>query len=87
MTNDSKKAALDAVNRQFLLEHSSQAADLIDRFGRAATVELLADHQPDAVAAVWRHWSPARIDEIVPALPDKLLRQVLVALDPSVTAI
>ena len=84
---DAKKLALDAINRQFLLEHPSQAADLIDRFGKSAAVELLTDHEPDALAEVWRHMSPARIDEIVPALPDKLLKQVLVALDPSVTAI
>lgn len=87
MTQSAAKHALDAVNRQFLLEHPSQAADLIDGLGKTAAADLLADHQPDALAAVWRHLSPARIDEIVPALPDKLLKQVLVALDPSVTAI
>lgn len=84
---DAKQLALDAINRQFLLEHPSQAADLIDRFGKAAAIELLVGQQPDAVSAVWRHLSPARIDEIVPELPEKLLKQVLVALDPSVTAI
>ena len=82
-----KKLALDTINRQFLLQHPSQAAELIDGFGRAAATELLQDHQPDALATVWRHLSPARIDEIVPDMPDKLLKQVLQLLDPSVTAI
>jgi magnesium transporter len=84
---DAKKLALDTLSRQFLLEHPSQAADLIDGFGKAAAVEVLADQQADALAAVWRHLSPARIDEIVPQLPDKLLKQLLIALDPSLTAI
>jgi len=82
-----KKLGLDTINRQFLLQHPSQAADLIDGFGKAAAIELLTDHQPDALAAVWRHLSPARIDEIVPELPDKLLKQVLQTLDPSVCAV
>ena len=84
---DVRKLALDTINRQFLLQHPSQAADSIDRFGKAAATEVLHDHEPDALAAVWRHLSPARIDEIVPDLPDKLLKQVLQILDPSVTAI
>jgi magnesium transporter len=82
-----KKAAVDTVNRQFLLQHPAQAADLIDRFGKGAAVELLADHQADAIAAIWRHLSPARIDEVVPELPDALLKQVLQVLDPSVLAV
>ncbi|HET8697009.1 MAG TPA: magnesium transporter [Gammaproteobacteria bacterium] len=81
------KLGLDMVNRQFLLQHPAQAADLIDGFGRGAAVELLADHQPDALAAIWRHLSPARIDEIVPELPEKLLKQTLQTLDPSVLAV
>ena len=84
---DARKLALDTINRQFLLQHPSQAAEFIDGFGKAAASELLYDHQPDALAAVWRHLSPARIDEIVPDMPDKLLKQVLQILDPSVTAI
>src|SRR6185436_16018097 len=81
------KQGLDAVNRQFLLQHPAQAADLIDGFGRGAAVELLTDHQADALAAIWRHLSPARIDEIVPELPEKLLRLTLQTLDPSVLAV
>ncbi len=84
---DVRKLALDTINRQFLLQHPSQAADFIDGFGKTAASELLYDHQPDALAAVWRHLSPARIDEIVPDMPDTLLKQVLQILDPSVTAI
>ena len=72
MEDAARKLALDRVNRQFLLEHPAQAADVIDGFGRAAAVELLADHQADTLANVWRHLSPARIDEVVPALPEKL---------------
>lgn len=79
--------ALDRVNRQFLLEHPAQAADVIDGFGRAAAVELLASHGADTLANVWRHLSPARIDEVVPALPEKQLKQALHALDPSVLAL
>jgi magnesium transporter len=82
-----KKAALDALNRHFLLTHPAQAADFVDGFGKGAAVELLSDHQPDALAAVWRHLSPARIDEIVPELPEKLLKQVLHVLDPAVLAV
>src|SRR5262245_26358936 len=82
-----RKLGLDAVNRRFLLEHPAQAADLIDGFGRGAAVELLADHQADTLAAIWRHLSPARIDEIVPELPEKLLKQTLQTLDPSVLAV
>jgi magnesium transporter len=79
--------ALDRVNRQFLLDHAAQAADVIDGFGRATAVELLAEQQADTLANVWRHLSPARIDEVVPALPEKLLKQALHALDPGVLAI
>jgi|SRR5882672_1861774 len=82
-----RKQGLDAVNRQFLLQHPAQAADLIDGFGRGAAVDLLTGHQADALAAIWRHLSPARIDEIVPELPEKLLKQTLQALDPSVLAV
>lgn len=79
--------ALDRVNRHFLLEHPAQAADVIDGFGRAAAVEVLRGHDADTLAKVWRHLSPARIDEIVPELPEKLLRQALHMLDPSVLAL
>ena len=79
--------ALDRVNRQFLLEHPAQAADVIDGFGRADAVEVLASHDPETLVQVWRHLSPARIDEIVPELPEKLLKQTLHALDPGVLAI
>ncbi len=82
-----RNLALDRVNRRFLLEHPAQAADVIDGFGRAAAIELFADHQSDTLVNVWRHLSPARIDEIVPALPEKLLKQVLHALDPAMLAI
>jgi magnesium transporter len=82
-----KKTALDAINRHFLLNHPAQAADVVDGFGRSAAVDLLADQQPDALAAIWRHLSPARIDEIVPDIPEQLLKQSLHALDPSVLAV
>jgi magnesium transporter len=85
--DDEKKLGLDAVNRHFLLFHAPQAADVIDGLSRADAVDLLADHDADAVAAVWRHLSPARIDEIVPALPDALLKQVLTILDPALLAV
>jgi magnesium transporter len=78
---------IDAVNRVFLLQHAAQAADVVDGFGKSAAIELLAEQDADAVAAVWRHLSPARIDEIVPALPERLLKQVLLALDPSLVAV
>lgn len=82
-----KQLGLDAVNRQFLLQHPAQAADTIDGFSKGAAVELLTGQQADAVAAVWRHLSPARIDEVVPELPDKLLKHVLQILDPSLLAV
>jgi magnesium transporter len=82
-----RNVALDRVNRHFLLEHPAQAADVIDGFGRAAAVDLLAAHDPESLANVWRHLSPARIDEIVPELPEKLLKQLLHALDPAVLAV
>ncbi len=85
--DETKKRGLDLINRHFLLEHPAQAADMIDGFGRAAAVGLLSDHQADALAAVWRHLSPARIDELVPALPEKLLKQVLQVLDPAALAV
>jgi len=86
-SEDVKKTALDALNRHFLLTHPAQAADFVDGFGKAAAIEVLAEHQPDALAAVWRHLSPARIDEIVPEIPERLLKQVLHVLDPSVLAV
>jgi magnesium transporter len=85
--DDVTKVAVDTINRQFLLQHPAQAADLIDGFGKGAAVELLADHQADAIAAIWRHLSPARIDEVLPELPDAQLKQVLQVLDPSVLAV
>jgi magnesium transporter len=87
MEEIARNLALDRVNRQFLLEHPAQAADVIDGFGRAAAAELLAGHEADALANVWRHLSPARIDEIVPTLPENLLKQALHVLDPGVLAI
>jgi magnesium transporter len=82
-----RKLALDTIGRQFLLQHPAQAADVIDGFGKAAAIDLLAEHDADALANVWRHLSPARIDEIVPRLPERLLRQVLHSLDPAVLAV
>jgi magnesium transporter len=82
-----RNRALDRVNRVFLLEHPAQAADVIDGFGRADAVELLGEHEADTLASVWGHLSPARIDEVVPALPEKLLKQALHALDPGVLAV
>jgi RNA polymerase-binding protein DksA len=87
MDDAAHSLALDRVNRQFLHEHPAQAADVIDGFGHAAAVEVLAAHDADTLVHVWRHLSPARIDEIVPALPEKLLKQTLHALDPGVLAI
>ncbi len=82
-----RNRALDRVNRVFLLEHPAQAADVIDGFGHTAAVELLGEHEADTLASVWGHLSPARIDEVVPALPEKLLKQALHALDPGVLAV
>jgi magnesium transporter len=87
MTEADRKLALHRVHRQFLLDHPAQAADVIDGFGRAAAVELIADLEADALANIWRHLSPARIDEIVPALPEKQLRYALHTLDPGVLAV
>lgn len=85
--DDLKRLGLDAVNRRFLLQHPAQAADALDGLSKSAAVEVLAAHHADAVATVWRHLSPARIDEVVPELPDKLLKQVLQILDPSLLAV
>ena len=82
-----RNSALDRVNRRFLIEHPAQAADVIDGFGRMAAIELLGEHEADTLASVWGHLSPARIDEVVPALPEKLLKQALHALDPGVLAV
>jgi len=87
MEEAARNSALDRVNRRFLLEHPAQAADVIDGFGRMAAIELLGEHEADTLASVWGHLSPARIDEVVPALPEKLLKQALHALDPSVLAV
>src|SRR5688572_29469975 len=87
MEEAARNQALDRVNRRFLLEHPAQAADVIDGFGRTAAVELLGEHEADTLASVWGHLSPARIDEVVPALPEKLLKQALHALDPGVLAV
>jgi magnesium transporter len=82
-----RNSALDRVNRHFLLAHPAQAADVIDGMGRAAAIDLLATHEADTMVGVWRHLSPARIDEIVAALPEKLLKQALQLLDPGVLAL
>ena len=66
MDEAARTFAIDRVNRQFLLEHPAQAADVIDGFGKSAAVELLAENDPDTLARIWRYLSPARIDEIVP---------------------
>jgi len=87
MDEAARNLAIDRINRQFLLEHPAQAADVIDGFGRAAAAEVLAEHQADTLANVWRYLSPARIDEVVPELPEKLLRQALHSLDPGVLAV
>lgn len=87
MEEATRNRALDRVNRRFLLEHPAQAADVIDGFKRAAAAELLGEHEADTLASVWGHLSPARIDEVVPALPEKLLKQALHALDPGVLAV
>ncbi|HEX7080688.1 MAG TPA: magnesium transporter [Gammaproteobacteria bacterium] len=78
--------ALDLVNRQFLIGHPARAADAIESFSRSEAVEVLAAQPAAAVASVWPHLSPARIDEIVPELPDALLTEVLRTLDPAVGA-
>jgi len=82
-----RRLALDKVNRQFLLEHPAQAADVIDGFGKSSAVDLLTENQADSLANIWRHLSHARIDEVVPELPEKLLKQVLHSLDPAVLAV
>ena len=87
MQEAERNRALDRVNRRFLLEHPAQAADVIDGCGRAAAIELLAVHEADTLANVWGHLSPARIDEVVPELPEKLLKQALHALDPGALAV
>ena len=87
MDEAARNLAIDRINRQFLLEHPAQAADVIDGFGRAAAAEVLAEHQADTLANVWRHLSPARIDEVVPDLPERLLKQALHSLDPGVLAV
>jgi magnesium transporter len=81
------KTALDKVNRTFMLEHPVPAADAIESLSRSEAVELLSQQGDDALASVWPHLSPARIDELLPELPDALLRQVLLRLDPSACAL
>jgi magnesium transporter len=87
MDEAARALALARVNRQFLLEHPAQAAEVIDGLGRDDAVELLSAHESDVLANIWRHLSPARIDELVPELPEKLLRQALHSLDPGVLAL
>ena len=65
----------------------AQAAEVIDGLGRVAAVDVLAAHDSEPLASVWRHLSPGRVDEIVPELPEKLLKQALHALDPAVLAV
>ncbi len=81
------KLAIDKINRTFLLEHPVQAAELLDGFGKSAAIDVLTDHGPDALASVWRYLSPARIDELVPELPERLLKQALHQLDPALLAV
>jgi len=82
-----RKLALDTVGREFLVQHPAQAAEVIDGLSKAAASELMAELDADSLASVWRHLSPARIDEIVPDLPEKQLRQALHTLDPAVVAV
>jgi magnesium transporter len=82
-----RKLALDTVGREFLAQHPAQAAEVIDGLSKAAASELMAELDADSLASVWRHLSPARIDEIVPDLPEKQLRQALHTLDPAVVAV
>jgi magnesium transporter len=87
MDEATRKLALDAVGREFLLQHPLQAAEVVDGMSRADAVELLAEVDAEALASVWRHLSPARIDEVLPELPEKLLRQALHILDPAIVAV
>jgi len=82
-----RKLALETVGREFLAQHPAQAAEVIDGLSKAAASELMAELDADSLASVWRHLSPARIDEIVPDLPEKQLRQALHTLDPAVVAV
>ena len=77
---------LDIVNRKFMLEYPVEAAHVIDEMPRTAAAEFLASQAVDAIAAVWRHLSPARADELLPTLGDAMLGDLLAQIDPGICA-
>lgn len=77
---------LDIVNRQFMLEYPVEAARVIDELPKDSAAEFLASQEVDAISAVWRHLSPARADELLFALSDVVLGQLLEQIDPGICA-
>ena len=77
---------LDILNRRFMLEYPVEAARVIDEMPRNAAAEFLANQAVDVTAAVWRHLSPARADELLPALSDAMVGQLLAQIDPGICA-
>lgn len=84
--NNESSSGLDQVNRTFLLRYPMDAARVLDSMSKSDAADLVSKQESDAVAAVWRHLSPARADEILLTLDADVLRELIQILDPSVTA-
>ncbi|HEY5622316.1 MAG TPA: magnesium transporter [Gammaproteobacteria bacterium] len=78
--------ATRAVNRAFLIDYSRSAARAIDSFSKSEAAAALENQDLDAVVAIWPHLSPARAIEILELFDDERSREVLEALDPSLSA-
>ncbi len=79
-------SGIRTLNRTFLLNYPRDAANVLDELPKSDAAALLDSQDLAAVTAVWPYISPARADELLALFDDIRARELLEALEPSLSA-
>lgn len=82
----SPAAAIDALNRRFLLDHPGEAAQAMEGMAQKEAASLLSVHSLPVLLSVWPHLLGDVAEGIFAHLPERLQRGLLAELDPSPAA-
>lgn len=79
-------AAIDALNRRYLLDHPGEAAQAIERMDAGEAAALLGRYPLHVVLPVWPHLISDTAERLIRQLPGKLVGGLLAELEPAQAA-
>jgi len=80
--NPTAVTAFDALNRRFLLDYPSEAAEALEPMPAAEVAAVLAQQPLHAVAALWPYLSAHVAEQVLRRLPERMARGLLTELEP-----